>query len=141
MSYGLLQSMPIQFQRIALHLRNLVAASQSVPDALASLLIIAIPKLNAIITGYAACRPISLYEVLFKMTTGSVHDVVSEVLQTHSIMHPNQFFGVKHCGVVNALQLVLHSMELYIRLGKRVVIKSADVAGAFPRCAIGTCAW
>ena len=61
-----------------------------------------------------------------------IHEKVSKILQDNNILHPNQFFGVKNCGVTDALQLVTHTMELFIRSGGRLAIKSADVAGAFP---------
>ena len=71
--------MPRTFQKISCHFRNLIVLSQTIPDGLADLVIVAIPKSSASVTGYAGCRPISLYETELKMATGSVHDKVSKV--------------------------------------------------------------
>ena len=76
-------------------------------------MIIVIPKINSLVVGYGAVRPISLYEVLLKLSTGTVQPVVDRCME--EVMHPNQFVGRKHISVQEALQLVLHSMELLLR--------------------------
>ena len=132
LSYGLLRSVPVKFQKICWQWRNWVTRTQEVPNKMTDLPIIALPKNNGLMAGYTNTRPISLYEVIFKMITGSIHYKVSAVLQEYSILHPMQFFGQKGLGVIDALQLVIQSLELAIRSGKKVVVKSADVAAAFP---------
>ena len=71
--------------------------TQQIPEGIANLIIVAIPKMQAAVVGYAGLRPISLYEVIMKLATGSVHNAVSELLQKEQLLHANQFFAIKHC--------------------------------------------
>ena len=81
LSYGLLRSMPTTFQRISCHFRNLVVLSQTVPDSLADLVIVAIPKSSSSVTGYAGCRPISLYETPLVWLHGFYQQILDQIKQ------------------------------------------------------------
>jgi len=130
LSYGIFAGPPLRWQKILLHCRNLFVTRQHIPKPLCDLVMIVIPKINSPVVGYGAVRPISLYEVLPKLSTGTVQPVVDRCME--EVMHPNQFVGRKHVSVQQALQLVLHSMELLLRRGQKIVIQACDVANAFP---------
>ena len=130
LSYGIFVGLPLRWQKILLHFRNLFVTRQHIPKSLCDLVMIVIPKVNSPVVGYGAVRPISLYEVLLKLSTGTVQPVVDRCME--EVMHPNQFVGRKHISVQQALQLVLHSMELLLRRGQKIVIQACDVADAFP---------
>ena len=132
LGYALLRCLPMGVQKLLWRMRNLIVRGQKFPSLQLDLIIVAIPKSNSPMQGYAAARPISLYEAFSKICTGSVHAKLDRLLQEHGVLHPNQFFSGRHRGVQEALQTVIHSLECVLRRGDHVVVQSCDVASAFP---------